>query len=232
MRKLSIFLFGLFISACLLAQNSEIQSILLPSPNVSGDVSIEEVLNARRSVRQYADSSLSINEISQLLWAAYGVTKSYESPTSLRGGLKTSPSAGALYPLELYLVAWNIDQLENGIYKYFSEDHSLKLVMSGDKRDELSTAAWDQSWLKDAAGAIVYSAVFSRTTDKYGERGKDRYVCMDVGHSAQNVYLQGVALRIGTCAIGAFNDNKLKELINMPEDETPLYIMPIGKMVK
>jgi len=232
MRKLSIFLFGLFISACLLAQNLEIQSILLPNPNVSGDVSIEEVLNARRSVRQYADSSLSINEISQLLWAAYGVTKSYESPTSLRGGLKTSPSAGALYPLELYLVAWNIDQLENGIYKYFSEDHSLKLVMSGDKRDELSTAAWDQSWLRDAAGAIVYSAVFSRTTDKYGERGKDRYVCMDVGHSAQNVYLQGVALRIGTCAIGAFNDNKLKELINMPEDETPLYIMPIGKMVK
>ncbi len=232
MRKLSIFLFGLFISACLLAQNLEIQSILLPNPNVSGDVSIEEVLNARRSVRQYADSSMSINEISQLLWAAYGVTKSYESPTSLRGGLKTSPSAGALYPLELYLVAWNIDQLENGIYKYFSEDHSLKLVMSGDKRDELSTAAWDQSWLRDAAGAIVYSAVFSRTTDKYGERGKDRYVCMDVGHSAQNVYLQGVALRIGTCAIGAFNDNKLKELINMPEDETPLYIMPIGKMVK
>jgi len=225
-------LFGLFISACLLAQNLEIQSILLPNPNVSGDVSIEEVLNARRSVRQYADSSMSINEISQLLWAAYGVTKSYESPTSLRGGLKTSPSAGALYPLELYLVAWNIDQLENGIYKYFSEDHSLKLVMSGDKRDELSTAAWDQSWLKDAAGAIVYSAVFSRTTDKYGERGKDRYVCMDVGHSAQNVYLQGVALGIGTCAIGAFNDNKLKELINMPEDETPLYIMPIGKMVK
>jgi len=230
MKIITFLLIALFSSAVLYGQDSGIEIIQLPSPDLKSNISIEEVLNERRSVRHYEDSPLSVEDISQLLWAAYGVTKSYESPAFLRGGLKTAPSAGALYPLELYLIAWNNDQLKNGIYKYISEVHSLKLVMSGDKRDELSTAAWDQTWLKDAAGAIVYSAVFSRTSDKYGTRGEERYVCMDLGHSAQNVYLQGVALGIGTCAIGAFNDNKLKELINMPEDETPLYIMPIGKM--
>ena len=219
-----------FLSQLLYAQDSGIDSILLPSPSFKGKVSIEEVLSRRRSVRYYEDNPLSIDDISQLLWSAYGITKSIDSPAFLRGGLKTAPSAGALYPLELYLIAWNIDQLKNGIYKYFPEDHSLKLVTNGDKRDELSTAAWDQSWLKEAAGAIVYSAIFSRTSDKYSIRGEERYVCMDLGHSAENVYLQGMALGIGTCAIGAFNDNKLKELINMPEEEKPLYIMPIGKM--
>ena len=230
MKNLIYFMIIIFLSGSLHAQDSGIESILLPSPVFKGKMSIEEVLSKRRSVRHYEDNPLSIEDISQLLWAAYGVTKSYESPAFLRGGLKTAPSAGALYPLELYLIAWNIDQLKNGIYKYIPEDHSLKLVMFGDKRNELSATAWDQSWLKDAAGAIVYSAVFSRTSDKYGTRGEERYVCMDLGHSAQNVYLQGVALGIGTCAVGAFKDNELKELINMPEDETPLYIMPIGKM--
>ena len=206
-------------------------AIDLPEPRHVGDVSLEETLQGRRSIRKYADTPLTVPEISQLLWAAYGLNKPIENaPEFLRGGLRTAPSAGALYPLELYVVARNVSGLDPGVYWYRSETHQLVNLAAEDRWQDLSDAGFNQPHFETAAAAIVYSAVFERNTQKYGERGRERYVCMDLGHSAENVYLQAYALRIGTCAIGAFNDSALKQAIGMTREEEPLYIMPLGKV--
>jgi SagB-type dehydrogenase family enzyme len=205
--------------------------ILLPEPRYDGSVSVEKALKGRRSIRAYAEAPLSLSEISQILWAAYGITFTSERmPPFLRGGLKTAPSAGALYPLEIYLAAGSVEGLDPGVYRYLPDGHRLIPVSSGDVRQDLSSAALNQSLVKAAPAVLVYSAVFSRTTGKYGDRGRQRYVCMDLGHSAQNVYLQAFTLEIGTCAVGAFNDEAVKKVIGMPEEEEPLYIMPLGKI--
>ncbi len=203
----------------------------LPEPNLTGDVSVEEALKNRRSVRSYADKPMTLEEISQLLWAAFGITRPVEDgPEFLRGGFRTAPSAGALYPLDLYVVARNVQGLPAGVYWYKSEEHTLVRISQEDKWEALSASAFHQPHFKTAAAAIVYSAVFDRNMRKYGQRGRERYVCMDLGHSAENVYLQAYALKIGTCAIGAFVDLWLKEVVGMTKEEEPLYIMPLGKV--
>jgi len=205
--------------------------IVLPQPRLSSDVSVEEAMQNRRSIRCYDDSPLTITEISQLLWSGYGLTYQVENPPDfLRGGLRTAPSAGALYPLELYLVVRNVTDLDPGIYWYKSETHELMCIEGEDCWEEFSSAGFDQLHFETAAAAIVYSAVFERCSEKYGDRGRERYVCMDLGHSAENVYLQAYALNIGTCAIGSFSDLALKQVIGMPRAEVPLYIMPLGKV--
>ncbi len=206
--------------------------IELPQPRLSSDVSVEEAMQNRRSFRFYEDSPLTITEVSQLLWSAYGLTYPVENaPDFLRGGLRTAPSAGALYPLELYLVARNVADLDPGIYWYRSRTHDLVRIKAEDCWEEFSDAGYNQLHFETAAAAIVYSAVFERCTEKYGDRGRERYVCMDLGHSAQNVYLQAYALKIGTCSVGAFSDLALKQVIRMTRAEVPLYIMPIGKVL-
>lgn len=195
--------------------------IKLPEPRYDSDTSIEEAVLLRRSVRQYKDEPLTLAELSQLLWAAQGITNP--------GGFRTAPSAGALYPLELYIAAGNVEGLSPGIYRYESDGHGLENIADGDVRDDLCSAALDQSAVKDAAAVIVFSAVFERTTGKYGERGI-RYVHIEVGHAAQNVYLQAASLGLGTVVIGAFDDDEVKKAMNMDESEEPLYIMPVGKV--
>jgi SagB-type dehydrogenase family enzyme len=205
--------------------------IALPAPRFEGTVSVEAALKNRRSIREYVDKPLTLAEVSQLLWAAYGITKTGDNmPAFLRGGLRTAPSAGARYPLDLYLVAFNVTGLPAGIYWYDSEKHQLMRVVEGDTRKSVSEAAFDQVMFKTAAAAIVYSAVYERSMVKYGQRGRDRYVCMDLGHSAENVYLQAYALKIGTVAVGAFTDLWLKKACGMTRPEEPLYIMPLGKV--
>ncbi|OFX83626.1 MAG: nitroreductase [Bacteroidetes bacterium GWF2_33_16] len=203
-------------------------TIKLPSPVLKGTVSIEETLLNRRSVREFKKDALTIQQVSQILWAAYGITKEMNSPPFLRGGFKTAPSAGALYPLEIYLVVGNVNGLSKGIYKYLPEGHQLLRIYDNDVRNELSEAALNQEFINQAPVSLVYSAVFERTTKKYGKRGRERYVCMDMGHSAENVCLQAVALGLGTCAVGAFDDTMVKNVIMMPNEEEPLYILPIG----
>jgi SagB-type dehydrogenase family enzyme len=203
----------------------------LHPPRIEGAVSVEETLQNRRSIRSYTKEPLTLAEVSQLLWAAYGITKTFESPPDfIRGGLRAAPSAGARFPLDLYLAAFDVKDLPAGIYLYKSETHQLMRVVEGDKRSEVSEAAFDQSHFETASAAIIYSAVFERTMVKYGQRGRERYVCMDLGHSAENVYLQAYALKIGTCAIGAFTDLWLKKVCKMTRAEEPLYIMPLGKL--
>jgi len=206
-------------------------AIPLPLPCTDGTVSVEATLHNRRSTRSYLVQPLTLSEVSQLLWAAYGITKTFEgAPAFVRGGFRTAPSAGARFPLELYLAAFDVTGLPAGIYWYNSEKHELVRIADGDSRKEVSEAAFNQSQFETAAAAIVYSAVYERTMVKYGQRGRDRYVCMDLGHSAENVYLQACALKIGTCAIGAFTDLWLKKAVGMTRAEEPLYIMPLGKI--
>jgi SagB-type dehydrogenase family enzyme len=204
--------------------------VALPAPALDGKVSVEKCLAERRSIRKYANAPLTIAEVSQLLWSAYGVTQPMPGVPGVSGGLKTAPSAGGLYPLELHLVAGNVTGLEPGVWSYRPASHDLVLVDRGDKRQALYDASGSQTWVKDAPASIVYSAVFSRNTDKYGTRGRERYVCMDLGHSAENVYLQCGSLGLGTCAIGAFLDDDLRLIVKMTKPEEPLYIMPVGRL--
>lgn len=194
--------------------------IRLPEPSYTGNLSVEEALSQRRSIRAYSGENLTINDVSQLLWAAQGITSA--------GGGRTAPSAGALYPLELYLVVGDVEGIDKGVYKYIPEEHELEKVKDGDTRTELADAALGQACVRDAAIDIVFTAVYERTTGKYRERGI-RYVQMEAGHAAQNVYLQAVSLDLGTVVIGAFVDGEVKESMNMEEQETPLYILPVGR---
>ncbi len=203
------------------AGNEAGDTIILPEPRDSGEISVEEALLERRSVRNYKDEALTLAEISQLLWAAQGITD--------LGGYRTAPSAGALYPLEVYVVAGNVDGLQAGIYKYRPQGHELEKVAGGDVRAELCAAALDQEFIEDGAAVLVFAAVYERTTGKYGERGV-RYVHMEVGHAAQNVYLQAVSLGLGTVVIGAFHDDEVEKLLQMQDDERVLCIMPVGRV--
>jgi SagB-type dehydrogenase family enzyme len=197
------------------------ETIKLPDPHKESTTSIEEALLKRRSVRSYKDSPLRLSEVSQLLWAAQGIT----SPR----GLRTAPSAGALYPLEVYVVAGNVDGLPEGVYHYRPDNHEIALVVTGDKRGELCRAALGQTSVRNAAAVIVFSAVYKRTSMKYGDRGM-QYVHMETGHAAQNVFLQAASLEIGTVVIGAFYDDAVREVMKMSDREQPLYIMPVGRM--
>ncbi len=193
--------------------------VKLPEPRHDSGVSIEETLLKRRSVRDYTGEPLTLQEVSQLLWAAQGIT----DPR----GFRTAPSAGALYPLETYLIVGDVENLTQGVYRYEPATHKLVRVLDSDLRAELASAA-GQPWVKEGAINIVFTAIYERTTRKYGDRGI-RYVHMEVGHAAQNVYLQAVALSLGTVGIGAFGDDQVKEILNLPKDEHPLYIMSVGR---
>jgi SagB-type dehydrogenase family enzyme len=195
------------------------QTIKLPEPKVRGEISLEQTLQERRSVRDFSESALTIKEVSQLLWAAQGITSEW--------GGRTAPSAGGLYPLEVYLIAGYVEGLAAGSYRYNPEGHELTKVRDGDLRERLASASLDQTWVKESAINIIISAVYERTTGKYGERGI-RYVHMEAGHSAQNIYLQATALDLGMVTIGAFQDDQVKEITGMMENETPLYVIPVG----
>lgn len=207
----------------------EKEIVPLPPPRRDGTVSVEKALASRRSVRTFAEKPLDLSEISQLLWAAYGVTLPKAEPAFLRGGFRTAPSAGALYPLEIYVVAGDVRELPDGIYKYDSGRHVLIRIASGDRRKGFRESALGQEMIERAPAVIVYSAVFERTTRKYGPRGRERYVWMDAGHSAQNVYLQAEALGLGCCVSGAFSDLDVRRAIGMTQAEEPIYIVPVGR---
>jgi SagB-type dehydrogenase family enzyme len=199
---------------------AEDSSLSLPEPAHDGDISVEKALLERRSVRSYKEGVLTLKELGQLLWAAQGIT----DPT----GKRTAPSAGALYPLEIYAVVGKVEGLDPGVYKYRPESHSLTKVTDGDQRKALSQVALNQSYVTQGAIDIVITAVYERVTVKYGERGI-RYVQLEAGHAAQNVCLQVVALKLGTVPIGAFDDDGVKKVLSLPDEEAPLYILPVGR---
>lgn len=192
--------------------------IQLPSPETKGKISVEEALAKRRSIRSYQSTPLSIKELGQLLWSAQGITANW--------GGRTTPSAGATYPLEIYVAAGNVEGLEPGLYHYIPSSHKLEMVSKGDIRDKLCTACFGQQSVRRAPATIIIAADFSRTKKRYSERGT-MYVHIEVGHAGENIYLQAESLGLGTVAIGAFSDELLKDLLKIKEE--PLYVMPAGK---
>ncbi|MGD8762139.1 MAG: SagB/ThcOx family dehydrogenase [Desulfobacteraceae bacterium] len=196
------------------------ETIRLPEPRYDGSVSVEHALLTRRSVRNYKNTPITLTEIAQLLWAAQGIT----TPR----GYRTAPSAGALYPLETYVVAGNVNDLATGIYKYRYHDHALLRTVVGDKRTELSNAALSQGSIARAPAVLLFCAVYGRITGKYGNRGI-QYTFMEIGHAAQNVCLQAIALDLVTVVIGAFRDHEVKLIANLAADEEPTYFIPVGR---
>lgn len=190
------------------------ERIALPPPARSGHMSLEEALARRRSVREFSDEPLSDQEVSQLLWAAQGITH----PEDLR----TAPSAGALYPLELYLVN------AAGFYRYDPQRHELQRRSERDLRPALYRAALEQDSVKEAPAVFVITAIYGRTARKYGDVRSPRYVHMEAGHAAQNLLLQAVALGLGAVPVGAFNDAQVQKLLGLAAEEQPLYLIPTG----
>ena len=221
--RMSLAVLAALVIACALAgpRDASAQSgllIELPQPERTGTISVEQALHSRRSVRSFKPEPLSLEELSQLLWAAQGVTA---------GRFRTVPSAGALYPLEVYVAVGNVEGLDAGVYRYDAALHALSQVREGDVLRTLARAAYFQKSARSGAIALVFSAVYERTTGKYGERGI-RYVHMEAGHAAQNVYMQAEALGLATVVLGAFMDRWVKRVFHMEEDEQPLSIMPVG----
>jgi SagB-type dehydrogenase family enzyme len=196
--------------------------IMLPHPDFSSNTPVEAALKIRRSIRSYQNSPVTMQEVGQLLWAAQGITSEQ--------GYRTAPSAGALYPLEVYVAAVNVENLPAGIYHYIPQRHALAKITDGNPRDAISKAALHQEAANTSAVNIVITASFARTTHKYGERG-ERFVYMEAGHAAENIYLQAVALNLGTVAIGAIDEMLTRKALHIANDEAPLYIMPVGKPV-
>ncbi|MGB5528669.1 MAG: SagB/ThcOx family dehydrogenase, partial [Ignavibacteriaceae bacterium] len=214
--QITIFITGLIIATNFFCQEnrertgmqkSEADIIRLPAPMFNSETSVEEALSKRRSVRDYTIEPLSLMEVSQLLWAAQGITEKTYS-------LKTAPSAGALYPLEVYLAAANVKDISAGLFKYDPGSHSLKKIVDGDKRQNISDASLRQDAIEECSAIIIITAVYERTSVKYGGR-TERYVHMEVGHAGQNIYLQAVSLGIGTVMIGAFQDEALKKVLDL-----------------
>ncbi|MFO7870071.1 MAG: SagB/ThcOx family dehydrogenase [Kiritimatiellia bacterium] len=198
-------------------------TVKLPEPDKKGKVSLEETLAARRSRREYAEGPLSLKQAGQILWAAQGITGE-------GGRKKTAPSAGATYPMKIYLAAGKdgVKGLDAGVYRYVPDKHEIEMVKGGDVQSRLALAALGQQFVASAPVNIVIAAEYARTTRRYGERGK-RYVHMEAGHISENIYLQAEAAGLGTVAVGAFDDEKAADLLGLPNDLAPMYIMPVGK---
>ena len=198
------------------------EKMKLPEPKLEGSTSLEEVLSLRRSIREYREAEISVEQVSQLLWSAYGITSGE--------GYRTAPSAMALYPLEIDLVAGAVTDLPAGVYRYSPIDHSLKISKEGNLIQELAGTTFDQAFVGQGAAVVVFSAVYERTAAKFGDQGA-KMAHLDLGHSAQNLHLQATALGIGTVVVGAFRPDEVSQLLGLPGNEEPLYLMPLGKMV-
>jgi SagB-type dehydrogenase family enzyme len=210
-KNISILAFLLLLCKPLYAEDAMIK---LPPPREKGNVSLEETIKKRRSERNLIGKELTLEQIGQLLWSCQGITDTNR-------GFRAAPSAGATYPLEIYLVD------SKGLFYYIPEMHSLKKIKDGDLRNELCNACLGQGFVKDASINIIICADFKRTTGHYGKRGEN-YVYIEVGHAAENLHLQAVSEGLGSVPVGAFSDNAVKKLLNLPEDIVPVYVIPVG----
>jgi SagB-type dehydrogenase family enzyme len=199
-----------------------VERIALPDPAGFRGLNVEEALDTRRSVRVYADRPLSPEALSRLLWAAQGITEQ-------RLGFRAAPSAGALYPLELYPVVNNVSELASGIYHYAVQEHALEYLERGDFRGRVMRAGLYQEFLGRANVCFILSALFQRTRWKYRERAY-RYVLLEAGHVGQNLYLAATSMGLGACAVGAFLDTQLNDLLGLDgTSEGVLYLVSVGE---
>lgn len=187
--------------------------IKLPKPNKSGSMPLEHAIAVRRSRRHFLPKSLTLEQIGQLAWAAQG--------QNAGSRYRTTPSAGATYPLELFVVT------DEGMFHYLPDKHALEKLADQDLRSPLASAAWGQQFIQAAPLTLVFAAECTRTTGRYGKRGI-RYVYMEAGHAAQNVHLQAEALGLGSVAVGAFDDNSVSKVLSLPQNLEPLYMVAVG----
>lgn len=200
------------------------KKIKLPEPKYSG-ISVEQAIKKRRSIRNYSPKAISTMQLSQLLFAAQGVTGNIYSRT-----LRSAPSAGALYPFETYLVVNNVQDLPQGIYHYAVLDHALELVKPGDFSSKITNAGLKQEMLGNANVTFILSAIFDRVCYKYGQRGF-RYVYIEAGHISQNIYLQATSLHLGSVCVGAFLDDEVNKLIDVDgHKEATVYLHAVGSL--
>lgn len=189
------------------------ETIHFPQPDRRGERTLEWVMDQRFSCRSFSSKALTTAQIGQLLWAAQG--------SNAHGG-RTAPSAGARYPLEVYAVT------AEGVGHYDPVGHRLLPGARGDIRQGLADAALAQSFVAQAPLTIVLCAIFARVTARYGRARGERYTLFEVGHAAQNVLLQAVALGLGSVAVGAYDDRAVHQVLGVAEDHVPLYLLPIG----
>ncbi|MFH1147250.1 MAG: SagB/ThcOx family dehydrogenase [Pseudomonadota bacterium] len=210
----------MFLPALGLVQSRK--EIILPTPSYTGKKSLEEVIKSRRTVRDFQSRPLGMQQLSQLLWAAYGVTSS-------SGPYKSVPSAGALYPLDIWVVAGDkgVEGLDPGVYHYGPKEHSLVPVRTGDVRNLIARASLGQTWMAKAPVTFVITGEYERCTRKYGERGV-RYTHIEAGHSGQNLFLQAEALGLGAGIVGAFYGNTIQEILGIEKIHDPILVMPAG----
>lgn len=194
----------------------------LPEVKNKGALSVEEAIRSRRTRRDFSDRPLTLETLAQLLWAAQGVT-------GKDGRLRTAPSAGALYPLDVYAVvgAHGVEGMNPGVYHYVPQSHQLERVASGDLRDRMAAACLGQPWMARAPVSFVVTAEYKRSEIKYGPRA-ERYCSIEAGHVGQNIFLQAEALGLGAGIVGAFDDERLARLLALPSSHRPLVVMPVG----
>ncbi len=195
--------------------------VKLPPPSHQGTMSVEEALKVRRTVRQFASRSLDLKQVSQLLWGADGLS----DPR----GYRTAASAGATYPLEIYLVVSErgVADLPAGVYRYRVAEHALEPGLKGDLRQAVARASLHQAWMAHAPVMVVIAAEYRRCTGRYGERGV-MYTHMEAGHVGTNLFLQSEALGLGAGIVGAFEDKGLGQVLKLPKEHVPLLVMPVG----
>jgi len=189
------------------------EKIKLPKPRLKGALSLEEAIQKRRSVRSYSSKELTIEEISQLCWACQGITD--------KSGFRAAPSAGATYPLEVYILN------KDGIYHYIPETHTLEKKSDKDVKAELARACLGQHFVQEAPFDMVICAVYERLNTRYGQRAI-RYTDIEVGHAAQNVHLEAVALGLDSVSVGVFQDEAVSEVLGLPKNEKPIYVILVG----
>lgn len=196
--------------------------VKLPPPITEGTVSVEQAIKQRRTVRKFRSRPLDLNQLSQLLWATHGIT-------GKKGFKRAAPSAGALYPIDLYAVAGqeSVAQIGAGVYHYEPKGHQLNPVATSDLRNAVARAALSQMWIARAPLNFILTAEYHRVAVKYKERGV-RYAMIEAGHMGQNLFLQAEALGLKAGIVGAFHDENLIQAIRIPFSHKPLLIMPVG----
>ncbi|MDP8298774.1 MAG: SagB/ThcOx family dehydrogenase [Candidatus Tantalella remota] len=218
-RSLLVFVFIMMLAQGVVAAGEVVK---LPKPVLEGGMSVEQAIYERRSVRSFSAEGLSLNDVSQLLWAAGGQTVD-----GITGPTRAYASAGGIYPLDIYLVVGKVEIISPGIYRYDWKEHSLNMVAEGDKRQELAEAAMGQSMIKNAPVTIVLTVEPQKVFSRYGDRGVSRYISMDAGHLGQNVSLEAQSLGLGTVMVGAFMDKEVMKVMDLKK-EMPIYIIPVG----
>ena len=220
--KRAVSVAAVVLCLCVLALPSHAQqtaatdaSVKLPPPKLDGNVSVEKALTERRSVRAYKSEPLSLDEVSQILWSAQGVTDAGK-------GLRTTPSPKGQFLIEVYLVAGNVTGLPAGLYRYQPKEHALIKMAEGDKKADLSKAV-PQPAVAGAPASLIICGVPERSA------ANPAWIYLEAGHAAENVYLQATAIKLGTVSIAGFKPEDVKKALPLPEKQQPIYIMPLGR---